>query len=118
MIELDTRFALVLSFIDGIGPVRYQNIIKQFNNYEALLAAQDMSILTECGLTEKQISRILKFGEWDKIEKILEKYKPEKVVLTHIGDELGATLAEQKKVEKRYEAFGLKFAYDGMKIIV
>ena len=52
----------------------------------------------------------------EEIEKILEKYKPEKVVLTHIGDELGATLEDLKEVEKKFESFGLKFAFDNMKI--
>ena len=49
----------------------------------------------------------------DEILAIKNKYKPKRVVLTHIGDELGMTLAELKEVEGKHD---LKFAYDGMKI--
>jgi phosphoribosyl 1,2-cyclic phosphodiesterase len=49
----------------------------------------------------------------EEILAIKTKYKPKRLVLTHIGDELGMTLAELKEVEREHD---LEFAYDGMKI--
>jgi DNA processing protein len=83
--ELDTRFALMLSQIDGIGPVRYQNIIKLFNNYESFLSVKDESVLTDSGFTESLISRILKFDRWDKVDKILEQANSSNVTIICLG---------------------------------
>lgn len=54
----------------------------------------------------------------DEIVAIIEKFKPKQVVLTHIGDELGMTLADLKDAENRQRDGRLKFAFDGMQISV
>jgi phosphoribosyl 1,2-cyclic phosphate phosphodiesterase len=52
----------------------------------------------------------------DEIIGVIEKYEPGRVVLTHIGDELGMTLADLDEQKRKQADFRLKFAYDGMKI--
>ena len=55
---------------------------------------------------------------FDEILAIKDKYSPGNIVLTHIGEEYGMTLADLKDMENRFKDCNLKFAYDGMKIDV
>lgn len=52
----------------------------------------------------------------EEIGNIIDRYQPKKVVLTHIGDELGMTLADLEEMEKGFSGVWLRFAYDGMQI--
>lgn len=52
----------------------------------------------------------------DEIASIAEKYRPGKVILTHLGDELGLLEADLRVMEERYRKFNLRFAHDGMTV--
>lgn len=73
LVEVDTRFALMLSMVDGIGPVKYQEIIKHFLDFDRFASNTEPEIFEACGVNEKQVSTILSFNRWDEIDKILEK---------------------------------------------
>lgn len=73
MVEVDTRFALMLSMADGIGPVKYQQVIKHFQDFDRFAGNSDPGIFKTCGLNEKQVSAISSFSRWDKVDEILEK---------------------------------------------
>jgi len=70
--SIDTKFALMLSLIDGIGPVKYKKIIQHFQDCNGFIANTDSEIFSECGLSDKQISVIKNFSSWKKIDQILE----------------------------------------------
>ncbi|MDO9537649.1 MAG: MBL fold metallo-hydrolase [Thermoplasmata archaeon] len=52
----------------------------------------------------------------DEIVEIAKKYTPGRVILTHIGDEVGLLPDDIKLLEKKYAWMNLEFAYDGMEI--
>jgi len=73
MPEVDTKFALMLSLINGIGPAKYQKLIRRYHDYDGLKSNTDRKFLKECNLTDSQINEIEKFDSWHKIDEILEK---------------------------------------------
>jgi DNA processing protein len=70
--EVDTRFALMLSLTNGIGPAKYQKLIKRYHDYDSLKSNADREFLKECNLTDSQIRQITEFENWHKIDEILE----------------------------------------------
>jgi phosphoribosyl 1,2-cyclic phosphate phosphodiesterase len=77
----------------------------------------DLMVLQYGWWGEEMATRAAKGPHYESsLEEILavrQKYRPERLILTHIGDELGMTLAELEEVEKEHD---FEFAYDGMKI--
>lgn len=72
MDTIDTRFALILSLVDGIGPVKYQKIIRHFQDYNSFISNSDSEIFKECGLNDKQVSLVRDADSWKKVDQILE----------------------------------------------
>ncbi|MFO7619045.1 MAG: MBL fold metallo-hydrolase [Thermoplasmata archaeon] len=54
----------------------------------------------------------------DEIIGIAEEYLPKRMILTHIGDEVGLLSSGLKALEKEYSRINLEFAYDGMEIVI
>jgi len=55
------------------------------------------------------------------MEEILDiagMYRPKRLVLTHIGDEVGMLPADMESLEAKLSEFNLAFAYDGMEIVI
>lgn len=73
MAEVDTRFALMLAGAEGVGPVKYKNLIDRFSQFESLKANANGDIFKECGLSKTQADKIQGFVNWDKIDKIIEQ---------------------------------------------
>jgi len=53
---------------------------------------------------------------FEEILDIVKEYQPGRVVLTHIGDELGMCLKDLGRMEEKYKKHNISFAYDGMEI--
>jgi DNA processing protein len=70
--EIDIRFALMLSQISGIGPAKYQKLIKHFHDYNSLMAKADPEVFKDCNLAEVQANQVQNFQHWEKIDAILE----------------------------------------------
>ena len=70
MVEVDTKFALLLSLVNGIGPAKYQKLTEHFHDYESFAANSDMEIFKQCGLSSQQVEYILKFRYGDKADRI------------------------------------------------
>ena len=85
--KIDTRFALMLSMINGIGPAKYQKIIQIFQVYEDILSNSNPELYKDCGLTDKQVSAILKFDRWEKIDQILETADKKEIVIICLGQD-------------------------------
>ena len=54
----------------------------------------------------------------DEIITIAGKYGPQRLVLTHIGDELELLDADLKRLESEYREHNIQFAFDGMEISI
>lgn len=54
----------------------------------------------------------------DEIIEIAREYKPTKLVLTHIGDEVGMLRKDLETLEETYADLNLQFAHDGMVILI
>ncbi|MCI0482453.1 MAG: MBL fold metallo-hydrolase [Candidatus Dadabacteria bacterium] len=80
----------------------------------------DMMILQIGWWGETMAARAAKGPHYEislaQIFEILDRYRPKSVVLTHIGDELDATLEELLDMEKKHSKYNLKIACDGMEI--
>lgn len=85
MPDLDLKFALMLSLIDGIGPAKYSKLIKQFRNYDEFLANSVPDIYYECGLNDKQISCLIKFDRWQAVDDIIKKAAELNVAIKCLG---------------------------------
>jgi len=89
---------------------------------DAIFEDSDLMILQTGWWGEEMAERAHKGPHYEismaEIRDIIERYRPGKVVLTHIGDELGMTLADLESIEKENENVELRFAYDGMEIDV
>jgi hypothetical protein len=71
--EIDTKFALLLDSIDGIGPIKYQKIIERFYDLNSFVSGVNTAILEECGVSDKQASAIANSNHSDKFNEIIEK---------------------------------------------
>ena len=85
MSEVDTKFAIMLSEVNGIGPVKYQKIIRHFQNYEMFSSNSDKDIFNECGLDDKHVSKIIEFSRGDKIDQVLNKAESLGVAIICLG---------------------------------
>ena len=54
----------------------------------------------------------------DEIINIAKTYKPAKIILTHIGDDSEMLAADLKALEEEYSQFNVRFAYDGMELVI
>ena len=54
----------------------------------------------------------------DEIISIAKRYKPGKVIFTHIGDDSELLSKDIKALEEKYREFNIQFAYDGMEFII
>lgn len=86
MPQIDQKFALMLSLIDGVGPVKYQKLIEHFNNYDDLQANTDSAIWESCAITDKQAAVIRNFDRWNKIEEIQQSALNQNVKIICLGD--------------------------------
>jgi DNA processing protein len=84
--EIDQRFALELSLIDGIGPVRYQKIIEQCGNFDEFITINDPEVWSSAGITEKQILSIKNFERWNKIDEIQKLAAEQAIKITCLGE--------------------------------
>jgi len=50
------------------------------------------------------------------ILQLIKKTKAKRTLIVHIEEEWGKSFDDYKKLEEKYEAYNLRFAYDGMKI--
>ncbi|OQX91858.1 MAG: DNA protecting protein DprA [candidate division Zixibacteria bacterium 4484_95] len=73
LVEVDTRFALMLSMVNGVGPIKYQQVINHFQDFDQFAGNDDTGIFENCGLNEKQVSSMLNFSRWNEIDEILQK---------------------------------------------
>ena len=78
----------------------------------------DLMIL-QAGWTGPELAERARNGPHHEIslEKIIEiarKYRPDGVLLTHIGEELKLIEADLRALEEEYREFDLRFAHDGM----
>jgi len=83
--EVDTRFALMLSRTNGIGPAKYQKLIRRYHDYNNLKSDIDRQFLKECNLTDSQINQIVKFESWHKIDEIQENAAQMDVNISCLG---------------------------------
>lgn len=84
---VDTQFALVLSEIEGIGPIKYRNLIQHFSNYDEFINNNNPQILSECGLSNKIINKLTNFSDWDKIDKIIERTRKDNISIICLGQD-------------------------------
>jgi phosphoribosyl 1,2-cyclic phosphate phosphodiesterase len=49
---------------------------------------------------------------------IAGRYRPKRLVLTHIGDEVGMLPKDLASLEAKFSEFNLEFAHDGMEILI
>ena len=82
----DKRFALMLADADGIGAVKYKNLLEKFSDYDGLLENGQPEILHECGLSDKQINYVRYFNNWPKIDSILEQARQLDVNIICMGE--------------------------------
>ncbi len=75
---IDTRFALMLSGIGGIGPAKYKNLIKHFSDYDQLKNNGNFDLFRECGLTDTLVNKLMNFDDWRKIDRLIEKNQTRK----------------------------------------
>ncbi len=82
----------------------------------------DIMILQYGWMGEKMASRARKGPHYEisfeEILDIIKRYKPKRVVLTHIGDEYGLTMKDLRALEEEYQELNIRFAHDGMEIEV
>jgi DNA processing protein len=84
--KIDKKFALALSLIDGIGPVKYQKIIGRCRDYEEFLAGDDAEYWNSEGISDKLILSIRNFNKWNKVEEIQKRAEAENVKIIALGD--------------------------------
>lgn len=77
----------MLSSIEGIGPVKYRNIIEHYSSYDELVNNNHIHLLNEYGLSDKQIQKLLNFSNWPKIDKILEKTQKDDIRIICLGQD-------------------------------
>ncbi len=82
---IDTRFGLMLSSINGIGPVKYKNIIERYSSYKELAHESNYQNLYDCGLSDKLISKLLDFSYWHKIDEIIIKAQKDNISIICLG---------------------------------
>jgi phosphoribosyl 1,2-cyclic phosphate phosphodiesterase len=70
---------------------------------EGIVIPQDNELRRElCSLTE--------------IVALIKKFSAKRTLIVHIEEEWGKSFDDYKKIEEKYKAWNLHFAYDGMKI--
>ena len=87
MPELDQKFCLMLSLQEGIGPVKYKAIIDRYTNHRKFAENADHEYLNESGIGDKQISAIINFEHWDKIDSLMDKAKAFGIAIICLGEE-------------------------------
>lgn len=70
---IDTRFALMLAMVNGVGPARYKSITDHFKTYDELLAKSSPGVFSEIGLNDSRVSGMMRFDRWEKVDDILAK---------------------------------------------
>jgi DNA processing protein len=83
---IDQSFAIALSLIDGIGPVRYQKIIEHCGNFDEFLAFTDSEIWALAGIADKQLAAIRNFERWNKVAEIQKLALEQEVKIICLGD--------------------------------
>lgn len=87
MAKVDQKFALALSLIDGIGPVKYQKIIERCRNHAEFLAFGDSEYWNSAGISDKQVASIRNFDRWHKVEEIQKQAAAQNVSIIILGDD-------------------------------
>ena len=87
MAKVDQKFALALSLIDGIGPVKYQKIVERCSNHSEFSAISDSEYWNSAGISDKQIASIRNFDRWHKVEEIQEQAAAQNVSIIILGDD-------------------------------
>jgi DNA processing protein len=85
MPEIDQKFALMLSLVDGIGPVKYQSIIKHFASQDDFISNIDPGVRDECGLNDKQFNAIKHFDLWEKVDEIFRRATEQDIKIICLG---------------------------------
>jgi len=85
--KVDTRFALMLSIVDGIGPVKYGKLIQNYQSYDSVVSGAEPEVFKNCGLNEKQISAILSFDRWDEVDQIINQAEKMGIALLCYGQD-------------------------------
>jgi len=92
---VETKFALVLSLIEGIGPARYKKLTSHFQTYDQFIKEATPDLIKECGIDEKSYGRILKFSDWRLIDKIFDISQRNKIsIIGHGQDDYPDLLRE------------------------
>jgi len=85
--KVDIRFALMLSIIDGIGPVKYKKLIQHYQSYESIVSGAKSEVFKDCGLSEKQASAILAFNRWNEVDQIINQAEKLGITLLCYGQD-------------------------------